>query len=393
MKQRFSHIIICCLVATVTWLASCSVEPPLHLYRGVDIIFPEKPEVHMNVNVMWQYDFDIDWRIEWQYGWDALDSIIFDGPIGYKKPEKYELRRYYLNATPSVPHTQVERFQLDDSTFFANYEFGYYDMLLWNQIITPDGIQSIYINEQNMDNVTAETNRSLNRMYVRSTPNYSKAAERTYYEPEDLFSLYLTDIHISADPADYEYYDPERRVYYKKLNGTLQPIVYIYLPQLILYHNNGRINAVDGNAMLTGMARRTSVNTGVTEDEAINVFFHDRIKRGITLTSGARKGEKVDIIGGQLHTFGLCSTNPYTLTRARIDDKEKHEIFMNVQFYNGSDTTLVFDVTNTVRKRYRGGVITMELDVDSVKIPQQQGGSGFDAQVADYEEETHEIEM
>ena len=41
------------------------------------------------------------------------------------------------------------------------------------------------------------------------------------------------------------------------------------------------------------------------------------------------------------------------------------------------DSTLVFDVTDQVRKRYRGGVITVELNMDTVPIPTRSGGSGF----------------
>jgi hypothetical protein len=54
----------------------------------------------------------------------------------------------------------------------------------------------------------------------------------------------------------------------------------------------------------------------------------------------------------------------------------------------------VFDVTDQVRRRYRGGVITVELNLDTVPIPSRSGGSGFDAVVKDFEDGgTHEFEM
>ena len=40
-----------------------------------------------------------------------------------------------------------------------------------------------------------------------------------------------------------------------------------------------------------------------------------------------------------------------------------------MMFNNGKDQTLVFDVTDQVRKRYKGGVITVELDVDTIPYP------------------------
>jgi len=392
MKQRIFHGFLKGLVIMSAWLTGCTVEPELHLYRSIDIQIPNELEVRMASDVMWKYEFDVDWEVEWQYGWDMTDSIIFGDEIGYRKPSQFELRRYYLGSTPSKPHSQVESFHLDGGSFMANYEFGYYDMLLWSSIITDDGIQSIIIDERDPDNVTAQTNLSNTRLLAPASASvYSKVAEIPYYEPEELFSLYMKNIHISADTADYEYYDSERRVYYKKIEGVLQPIVYIYLPQLILYHNNGRISAVDGNAVLTGMALRTSVNTGITENEAGNVYFHDRMKRGVMLTDGEHKGETADVIGGRLQTFGICNTNPNEITRAVVADVEPHYIGFNVQFSNGVDSILVFDVTDEIRERYRGGVITMELDVDSLPIPEQQGGRGFDAHVAECEEETYEF--
>ena len=64
-----------------------------------------------------------------------------------------------------------------------------------------------------------------------------------------------------------------------------------------------------------------------------------------------------------------------------------------MQFNNGLDSTFVFDVTDQVRHRYKGGVLTVELDMDSISIPRRPGGSAFDAVVEDYEEVTHEFEM
>lgn len=376
----------------LTIIESCQVEPPLHLYRGISII-TDPPEVRMNVDVMWKYDFDIDWKVEWQYGWDSIDIYYF-GPLEYRKPTEFELRRYYLKYEPLASHSMVEGFHLKDSTFTASYNFGYYDMLVWNTIITDDGIQSIYIDESNLDNVTAETHRSMNVVTQRSSNSLlEKVSGYTYWQPEDFFQLYIPTIYISDDPKDYDYYDEERKVYYMKIKGTLQPVVYIYLPQLILYNNKGRITSVDGNSTITGMARRTSVNTGITEDEAVNVYFNNRMKKGITLTAGARKGEVVDIIGGKVNTFGICNTNPYTLSRAIVLDDKEHYVSFNVQFNNGIDSTFVFDVTQKVRDHYRGGVITLELDVDTVKIPQKPSGSGFDATVEDFEEESHEFDM
>ena len=65
-----------------------------------------------------------------------------------------------------------------------------------------------------------------------------------------------------------------------------------------------------------------------------------------------------------------------------------------MQCNNGMDSTFVFDVTDQVRERYKGGVITVELNVDDVPIPKRSGGSGFNAVVKETEDGgTWEFEM
>ena len=74
-----------------------------------------------------------------------------------------------------------------------------------------------------------------------------------------------------------------------------------------------------------------------------------------------------------------------------VKDEASHYLDVTMQFNNGMDSTFVFDVTDQVRRRWKGGVITVELDMDTVGVPSRSGGSAFDAVVKDFEEETHEF--
>ena len=185
----------------------------------------------------------------------------------------------------------------------------------------------------------------------------------------------------------------------------LQPLSYIYLPQLILHHNNvnGRkVTGVDGDGNLSGMARAVIMNTGVTTSDAITVNFSTRMKQDLTY----KDGEQVDIVGAKLLTFGITNLNPGTLDTRSYDasyskvleaDKDnRHYLDMRLVFNNGADSTIVFDVTDEVRRLFKGGVITVELDMDTVPIPNRgggSGGSGMDAVVEDEEEEEWEFDM
>ena len=366
---------------------SCSPEPPLHLYDAEQATF-DIPIIDLDLEVYWDYDLALginyDWQTEWNYGWDDEDRRIF-GELGYTEPKVFNLRRYYTGDDPKRRHNSVYADQVEGTHFQATYEWGFWDILVWNQIETLDGVQSLIFDEQtSLDSVTAYTNQSMHPARYHA-PRYVNA----FYEPEPLFTAYDEDIEVSADLTGFVY-DSLRNVYVKQLDMELNPITYIYLTQVILHHNNGRIAAIDGSANLSGMARTTNLNTGSAGNDAIAVSY------GVRLKNDCQKGsETVDIVGGRLMTFGICGLRANGVTRAdEVSDPHRHYMDMTMQFNNGMDSTFVFDVTRQVRQRYKGGVITVELDLDTVPIPTRRGGSGFDAVVLDYEDGgTHEFEM
>ena len=94
-------------------------------------------------------------------------------------------------------------------------------------------------------------------------------------------------------------------------------------------------------------------------------------------------------------TFGLPGHQANGISRAsEVNDDHRHYMDVNLLFNNGIDSTFVFDVTDQVRRRYKGGVITVELNMDTIPIPSRSGGSGFDAVVEDTKDGgTHEFEM
>ena len=169
---------------------------------------------------------------------------------------------------------------------------------------------------------------------------------------------------------------------------TLEPITYIYLPQIILHHNRNKIAGIDGMANLSGMARTTTLNTCTSGDDPVTVNYSSRLKYNCN-----KQGETVDIIGGRLMTFGICGQNANRVkSQADVVDANRHFLDMTMLFNNGMDSTFVFDVTDQVRRRYKGGVITVELDMDTIRVPSRSGGSAFNAIVKDFEDGgTHEF--
>ena len=382
------------------FFSSCIRQPELHLYDGGHTHF-DLPFADINLDVYWDYDATYDWKAEWHYGWDEQDKQIF-GEIGYTKPSVFNMRRYYTKDEPMAPHTQVQSNTLYEPHFYGKLDWGYWDILVWNEVYTLDGVQSLHFDETTtLDSVTAYTNPSMHVARYQA-PRYTNS----FYAPEALFAAYEQAINIDQNLDNYVY-DKERGVYVKVINMTLLPITYIYLTQVILHNNKGRVTSVDGNANLSGMARSTTVNTGVAGEDAITIYYNSRMKKDMPLipydpktaadpgASADPSVERVDIVGGRLLSFGLCKQAGNRVSRVEdLTDQYRHYIDVTMQFNNGMDSTFVFDVTKQIRNRYKGGVITMELDMDTVPIPRRPGGSGFNAVVKEIEDGgTWEIEL
>ena len=395
-----SSMVCMCLACLSYSLTSCVREPPLYLHESGTDITTKLPKIELALNVVWnylfKYDVEYDWKAEWYYGWDDTDTNLF-GSIGYTEPNTFEIRRYFNGTNPSASHKSPYKHHITGTSLSAKYDYGYWDFLAWNDIQTSDGVQSVRIDETSTyDYVTANTGQT---MYpaLYNAPTYTRA----FYQPEELFAGYETGIEINKN-LDGFVYDEATNTWVRYLQMSLQPVTYIYLLQVILHHNNrnGRIiTAIDGNANLSGMARSVNLNTGQTGTDAITVNTNMRMK----FDQKGKDDETVDIIGGKVLTFGIPKLNPYSLdTRAYTESLKKvadadlnnrHYLDVNMQFYNGKDSTFVFDVTDQVRRLYRGGVITVELDMDHVPVPSHSGGSGFDAVVKDFEEKEWEFDM
>lgn len=385
-------------------LSSCVRQPDLHLYDAAEMDF-DIPIVDIDLEVLWDYEIGYnityDWKAEWSYGWDAIDYDIF-GNIGYTQPKVFNMRRYFTHNIPYAPHTSVLANVLYEPHFQGKFDWGYWDLLIWNEVSSPDGVVSIIFDERtSLDSVTAYTNPSMHVSRYQA-PRYTNS----FYAPEALFSAYDEAIEINEDLEGFVY-DPVRDIYVKKLDMTMQPITYIYLTQIILHNNRGRITSADGNSNLSGMARSTNLNTGVAGEDAITIYFNTRLKKDLPLipynpetasdpgASADPSAERVDIVGGRVLTFGIPNVAANLIKNVKdVHDKYNHYMDVTMQFSNGMDSTFVFDVTQQVRERYKGGVITIELDVDTVPIPKRSGGSGFNAVVKDTEDGgTYEFEM
>jgi len=363
-------------------LSGCYRKPDLYLYDWENPALM-LPWVDLDLDLFWGYA--PDWRAEWYYGdcgrpggWDDEDKRIF-GELEYVEPTNFFVRRYFTGDLPYGPRRRMYEAYIQGRHFRAKYDWGYWDILAWNDIKTIDGVQSLIFREPKSldEDIIAFTNQT---MY--SSRYHAPRYQNSFYAPEQLFAACERGIDIDETLKGFVYI-PEENMWLRQLRMTLEPLTYIYLPQVIIHHNNGTIVGAPDKANLSGLARATSLNTGIASTDAVSVNFDVRMK----LDKDFREGEKVDIVGGRLMTFGICGQNGNRVMRVEDSkDPEKHYLDVKMMFKNGMDSTFVFDVTEQVRRRYRGGVITVELDMDTVPMPVRPGGSGFNAVVKDYED-------
>lgn len=384
-------------------LVCCERQPGLLLVdRGNNVEF-ETNKIILDVDVLWEYELYYDWRAEWSYGWDVFDDSLF-GAWDIQEPSVFNVRRYFTGDDPDVPHTSVMTSIVHGTRIQDKYKLGYYDILMWNDVNTIDGVQSLHFDEEtSLEYVMAYTNQATSHTAVpRYSPIYTQPYKSGYafYQPEFLFAGDYDNLHVSDDPADYDSLIVETNTWYKFVPIVLTPVTYIYLTQIIIHNNQNRIVGIDGSGNLSGMARSVNLKTHVSSSQDVSVNYSMRMKQHVMLKDSINNTEEdVDIIGGRSVTFGLTGVDPYQITRSSTSYEQisnstiPNYLEVNMLFNNGRDSTLIFDVTGQVRERYKGGVITVHINADDIPIPGKGGGSLFDAEVEDFEEETHEFEM
>ena len=414
MKKKLQNSILYLLsVLTVSCslltLQSC-IEPPLKL--PAEEVLVDLPVVQVDLDVVW--NLDIDWETDWRYGWDSIDKQLW-GDIEYPIPSNYEVRRYFLGPQPHVPHTNVDAFTIYTNRFRRTYEFGYYDLLLWSNIDSDDGTQVVTIDESNIDETTASTTvtRGMTRVSNSTTittgttlltgTSNSTVVTGLFNQPEIFYSAYPRDIFISRNKEDYDYFDEVERCWVKQIDCLLDPLVYIYLVQVIIYNNkNGKIiTGSTGDNAISSFATGTSVNTGHTWNKPGLVYYGSRFKKGIDID-----GRSADIIGGKFTTYGLCDMDCYHLTKdslyytgSRRD--LRNYLYVDLTFYNGATATLQADVTEQCWRQHHGGIITVIIDANDFDIPPGPGpgpsptpggpGSLFIPTVEDYDEVVYDL--
>ena len=181
--------------------------------------------------------------------------------------------------------------------------------------------------------------------------------------PDQLFSMFATNVVVSDRLEDYTYI-PEENIYLLKLNAELEPRTFIYLVQTEILNNDGKVNGC-GSTTVSGLAEQVDLKTTKVSGGPIAHQFPTVFE------------EKADrtLLGGRLLTFGRLP--------------ECHQIcYLALRLSNGGAACIPVDITEQMKALPKGGVINITLDLKDFN-PSPGGGGGWGITVDGWNEENH----
>lgn len=362
------------LVAT-----SCGIEPPLHLRKAVEASVSLDMDMEFQAELMWQ----VDWETRWEYEWNTE----VNGDLGYSEPEGIRMHTYTLGAEGKRVSSQTYNFMGLKAQ--APVTVGVHDFLFHSN----NSSVVLFRSDGELGHVEAYTRvissglrASLPVQTMAQKLSATKADEEepesqpVTFQPDELFALYDPAHVISDRLEDYEMVDGR---YVIRIQGNLHPATFIYLVQVHLKNNNGRVIGSMGGAALTGVAEGTDLETGLTNQMAVSIPFDLLINREAD----------PDLLGGRVLTFGIPGCNPLDEASVAAAPKGRHFLVVNITYSNGKYKNVRAEITDQLRALPAGGVIDLELDVDDFppeeKDPDQPAeGGGFNPIIGEWEEET-----
>lgn len=358
------------LVAAVITVAGCTIEPILHLRKAIktQVVLSAK----VNVDVMWQ----INWTVNWQFNWDV--NVL--GPVGYHAPTS--MRMHVFTLGPEGEYVSHYTHNFVGGNAETEIFIGTHDLLFHNN----DSEALLFKQEDEFADVECYTRKLANGLKAstqvlttkQKLAGMTKAPdsfeEPVNLTPDELFSMYDKGQVITDNLDDYELVGDK---YVLRIEGELNPRTYIYLFQVKLLNNDGRVVGSNGGAAITGMAQGVNLMSCMSWEGTASYLMDVYMDK------------PQDMLGAKVFTFGLPGCNAYDAASVAAAPDGKNYLVLNVSYINGSNRNISLDVTDQVRALPTGGVITLEIDVNDFPPDESAGGGGgFNALIGDWNEQT-----
>lgn len=363
-------------LALLLLVCGCRIEPPLHLRQAVEV------NVRLTTSVKAEFLWQTDWDSRWQFDWDE-DTW---GPLGYQMPKSYRMHIY----TQGPDHQPVSHrsYAFMGTSGEVSVFLGVHNLLFHNNdsevllFRSEDDLSDIYgytrIVSSGLKATTPVKSLAQKQAATKAGVDEDMPEEAVAFEPDDLFALYKPDFELTDDLSQYEYVDG---TYIIRINGDLVPESFIYLIQVRLQNNFGRVVGAVGGAALTGVAQEVNLVTSERGSDAVTIPTDVRINRD----------KDPDLLGIRVHSFGIPGCNPYDEVSVAAAPEGKHFLVLSVTYFDYTYKNIRVDITDAFRALPTGGVINLELDVND--FPPESGdgsvtgGGGFKPLMDDWKEE------
>ena len=362
-------------------LGGCCIEPPLHLRKVVSTQVVMQTSI--TADVLWQ----VNWETKWEYNWKT--EVL--GPVGYTPPKGVRMHVYTLDDKGAPKSHNVYNFSGDGGS--ADVFVGTHDLLFHNNdsevlLFSADDelappiaytrIISSGLKESLQVKTVAQKSAAQKASLTKGEGDDGEIPdEQVAYMPDELFVLCDRAHHITDDLSEYEFIGGK---YVLRISGDMQPRSYIWLFEITLLNNNGRVVGSMGGAALTGMAHSVNMYTGITSETTVSVPMDVYMD----------KNDNPDMLGARALGFGIPGCDAYKDESVAAAPEGKHWFVLNVSFNTGQYKNVRIDITDQIRALPTGGVIKLEIDVEDFAPeptdPTGEGG-GFNALIGDWDEE------
>lgn len=374
MKKIARHIVplMLAMILVVTALTSCERKELYLAQRGT---------LNIDVSV---YDIQLDllwgleWKAEWQYLWD--ESLY--GPVGYTEPSGIRANVYTINEGRQREKYTTRNFGNNGGRVSLTTRQTY-DMVFYNN----DTEYILFSTDENNAYYHATTRSNAKSAYSRAYAHYN--------QPDQLFGTFLQDLYVTEDPDAYEmHYDADGEPYYVfDVNASLTPYTFIYLCQVMLLNNDDdagkRVTGCEGIS-LNGMAGGVDLFTRITDsDNRVSITQEEvrpmQTERTLQLPDGTEATG--DIFAARILTWGMPGIDPLENSRTRNETQPTDSIYAGIglKLRNGNVYSIERNITEQIKKRPAGGVITLIVNTteipDSIIGGKPKPGGGFDASV------------
>lgn len=289
-----------------------------------------------------------DWKTDWQYDWDSSDTTY--GTLGYSTPEIFKGTIYNLDANTGKRYSNFFKLFGLNENLATLPSGGKYDMLLYNT----DTENIIFQASDDFEKYTASTT---------ITPfgfDSLGVAYKHLDEPDELLGALVTGVDLSKPSTDSMEIDVE-----------LNPFSIIYLIQVVILNNDDdqEMQAIGASGItITGLSQGVDLFTRKTFDKTILITTEDikplQNHTNVRLEDGTVV-ENADILAARMLTWGLPGINPMEPTKygSKAAVVNQNFIGIEVTLRNGRPYTVSYEITEQLRNKPAGGVLTVSVDL------------------------------